>query len=702
MILNDDANVSVSLTAGSLPDEVLHSFVITRSGATTGTHSVSYSIAPAGELGQDNLASVLSSALSGTVTFTPGQTEKTVNVTRAAAALIGSYQTFALHLTTDEGSNVSLVNATAQSSLIPNQQDITLKADLDRILEGTAANSAGEFVYIVTRSGRTDLAADILWSIMGHGDSPASADDFPQGLFPSGTAHFAQGATTAAIRFSPAPDNNLDGEEGFLLQLASANPAIRLLDQSIEGVIVDDESAVGFDSAIPFAVTEGDSGTSVLIAKAVRIGFAGAESSVQWRVTQGDANLADFALGQDILGDNNGYPSGTLTLLPGEISAIARIRIATDWALENAEVFEITLSQPSPNTKVIGQDVLFAGYAQTAFATIENDDSVLSMKQDSYSVTEGDGGSSAMMAITVVREGSTVGSDWVNWNLSSKGSAPADGADIGNATSGLSIFNSPNQSWITLSQISGVAAESGSIDLPRSGYLMVAYNRGQSYTDPEGINLPFDRFLLNALSVTGDASLTILGDVTQQNFIADEVALDRFSGTLFTSQDGYSLPNLVTGGNKIVITSDDHMGGLSLRVTGLDVNGDTISETIFGPNQGAVSTSGRFASVLSVEAVETQFDLGRLYQARSMTEPDFYDVNDGDSIDVIVNGSVSTLGAQYFDHWRDIANADVSNTDEPFQLTIRTEADLTGSQLIVYGGMTVAMFDRGFYEFTTM
>ena len=140
---------------------------------------------------------------------------------------------------------------------------------------------------------------------------------------------------------------------------------------------------------------------------------------------------------------------------------------------------------------------------------IINDDSLISVSTPIFSEVEGQGGTNKYMEITIKREGSTVGNDWVKWSLISAGDAnAANNDDLGQLNDAIGVFDSYQNSWIDFATLSGSQAVDGTISMNKDGYIMVAYNRNWSFN-----NESFDQFLLNNLSVEG-ATLTSIGEIS--------------------------------------------------------------------------------------------------------------------------------------------------------------------------------------------
>lgn len=554
-IVNDDAYVSVysEEIPNAASGEVTHKFIVTRSGNTDIEHTVTYSIVAIGENSTD-----MFDTEDVTLTFAPGETEKEISFTTTGDEIISGYKSFGIELSA--GENVTLLNAEAMSTINPNIQDVEITTNIDRTLEGGAAT----FSYTVTRSGDVSEVLELPWQIVSAQENGVSAADFAGGHFPSGVIRFEAGSESATVTFSSAQDTTLEGDEGFMLVLddTSLPEYIRLINPSVEGVIVDDESAVGFNQSSVFSVVEGDSGSHDLVVTVSRIGFTGNESTVDWAITlqsgTGKAAASDLFAGQAL--------SGTVTFKPGEASAAITIKINGDTTYESGlnETMNVTLSNPSAGTKLIGgtgeNGVTYAGYGKSTTATIVNDDSLISVSSPTFSEVEGQGGTNKYLELTIKRDGSTVGSDWVKWSLVSNGdSNSVNNDDLGQPNDAIGVFDSYYNSWIDFASLNGSQSAEGSVTLNRDGYIMVAYNREWEFD-----NQPFDQFVLNNLSVQG-GTLTSMGEVS--NFdISDNENTGAISGS--ADSDGgswdytaYAIFKLdVTDANAVVSFDVEQLG----------------------------------------------------------------------------------------------------------------------------------------------
>ena len=108
--------------------------------------------------------------------------------------------------------------------------------------EGSGSNKI--YSFSVTRSGDASGVSSVNWSVVGIGSTPASANDFVGGRFPSGTIVFAAGETSTTINIEVAGDLEQETDESFLVKLDAAIGAT--LDPAAwnaSGAIINDDSA---------------------------------------------------------------------------------------------------------------------------------------------------------------------------------------------------------------------------------------------------------------------------------------------------------------------------------------------------------------------------------------------------------------------------------------------------------------------------
>lgn len=120
----------------------------------------------------------------------------------------------------------------------------------------TLAQSEGQsgsasFTYTVTRTGDLGSFVSVAWRVLaGTGSTPAAADDFTGGVFPSGMVSFVQGQTSASIVIAVAGDTIVEPEEDFILSLDTTGVNFAFERTVTSGRILNDDIA----NRVPVAV----------------------------------------------------------------------------------------------------------------------------------------------------------------------------------------------------------------------------------------------------------------------------------------------------------------------------------------------------------------------------------------------------------------------------------------------------------------
>jgi Ca2+-binding RTX toxin-like protein len=151
--------------------------------------------------------------------------------------------------------------------------------------------------------------------------------------------------------------------------------------------VLDDDTGISIARSGQGSMTELTGQASLIDFVVSRAGNLGA-ARVSWAVNPLGLNgvdLADFAAGQDLLGNQGGLPSGEIVFQEGEASKTIQIRVAADAVVENSESFVVRLLGVAlPNVSSPVQKILVSESA----ATVMDDDSA----DASNNVLQGGGG----------------------------------------------------------------------------------------------------------------------------------------------------------------------------------------------------------------------------------------------------------------------------------------------------------------------
>lgn len=442
---NDDAELNfaaTTITRAEVDSSQTDNFVFTvnRTGNTSQSSTVNWNLSNNTGFSTNTTSGDLVNVVadntvvgtSGTLTFSSGQTSKTITVKVRGDNTVESNEAF----------NLVLSGASAGTSLGSSSSATGTMTNDDTYLDFSSTVSKAEglsgttpFVYTVTRSGNLDRTTSFNYNITGYdpagsSEDAASSSDFVGG-FPSGSVSFAAGETTKTITLNVKGDATVEDDEWFQFNLSSivgAENNETNTSSGVRGEIKRDEAnldildhqvtAVGNSSYLAYQ-NEGDAGSTnkVMVFAVKRTVSTSGTTTVQWRVTDtggtAEADANDFAAGQDSLADNSGLPSGTLTFADGEEYAYISVTVKADDNGEDNETFDITLSNASAGTTI--SDTLLNQ------AQILNDDPLFKVQNTTDYVNEGNGNGTTTYTFTALRTGDTKGAATVDWVLNNPG-----------------------------------------------------------------------------------------------------------------------------------------------------------------------------------------------------------------------------------------------------------------------------------------
>ncbi len=179
-------------------------FTVTRTGAATGTTSVAFATANGtATAGSDYQAT------SGTLTFAPGETTKTITVLITGDRLPEPSETFAVNLTGP--TNATIADGQGVGTITDDEPRISI-GDVTRA-EGKK-NQTTLFTFTVTLSVAYDQPVTMSFQTVN--GTAQSGEDY---VVKSGTLTFAPGETTKTIIMEVKGDNKREADEYFYLDL---------------------------------------------------------------------------------------------------------------------------------------------------------------------------------------------------------------------------------------------------------------------------------------------------------------------------------------------------------------------------------------------------------------------------------------------------------------------------------------------------
>ena len=424
VIQNDDTSLAVVATSASQTEgnsgTRTYSFAIQRSGNTSISSSVNWLVQ--GDSPNPTSAADFAGGIapSGSVTFAPGETSKTITVAIAGDIAVEPDETFQVALI-NPSAGTEITVFVARATILADDTSLSIAPLSAAKPEGTGApGSTTPYTFTVTRNGGTAGVHTVAWAATGangSGTVPASAADFAGGIAPSGSVSFAAGETSKTVTVNIAADVIGELNERFAVTLSGASAGASIANPVAEGVIRNDDSSFAV-IATTANQTEGNSGSKAYAFTIQRSGLTSAAQNVSWSVAGSGANpagAADFAGG--ILA------GGTLSFLAGQTSQTITVLVAGDTLVEPNEDFQVILANPTGGAAL--------GVA-SATRSILGDDATLSIAAASANKPEGTGGSTGY-TFTVSRAGGTAIAHSTGWSvagIAGSGTAPASAADF--------------------------------------------------------------------------------------------------------------------------------------------------------------------------------------------------------------------------------------------------------------------------------
>jgi len=317
------------------------SFCVLLTNANGATVSVDYATADGTAIAGSDYA-----ATSGTLTFNPGQTSKSVPVTIVDDALAEDDETFTLNLSNATG-GLAIADPTGTATIQNDDADPIVSAVDASVIEGDGGSSI--LTVPVTLSGPSGHEIDVDYAT-SDGTATAGSDYAAA----SGTLVFAAGETTKELHITVAGDFQDEGDETLTVTLSA--PFNADLGTAIAtGTITNDDAGPKLTVTDAIAV-EGNTGTTALAFTVTTTPTSLSDITVDYATTDGTATA----------GSDYASASGTLTVPAGHVSGVITVTVNGDRSWEPNETLGLTLSNPVGAKIVVG----------AATGTIINDDRI--------------------------------------------------------------------------------------------------------------------------------------------------------------------------------------------------------------------------------------------------------------------------------------------------------------------------------------
>ncbi len=311
----------------------------------------------------------------GTLTFSSGDSSKTVSVTVAGDNVDEPNETFEVTLTNPSGA--TLGDDTATGTIIDNDARPTVTLVLT-----PASISEDGGVSMVTARLDHPSSEDTTLTVETAPVSPAVAGDYTLTAVPllSIPAGETESESTNQVRITAVDNSVYEGDKTVTVSAMVQNRQGVTAPQNVTLTITDDEPAPPELSIGDVSVDEGDTGSTTLDFTVTLDRAATETVTVEWATSDGTATAGtDYTAG-----------NGTVTFSSGDSSKTVSVTVLGDEVDEPNETFEVTLTNPSGAT--LGDD--------TATGTITDDDATptVTLVLTPASITEEASGQSTVTA----------------------------------------------------------------------------------------------------------------------------------------------------------------------------------------------------------------------------------------------------------------------------------------------------------------
>ena len=344
-INDDDALPQLSIAGATVDEGDTAQFVVTLTPASGKQVTVSYETAD----GTAKASEDYTAASSTTLTFTAGDTTKTVSVATTEDTRNEATEAFTVTLSGPANATLKSDAKTATGTINDDDDDLPVLsiADATAVAEGEAAQ------FVVTLAPASGKQVTVSYST-ADGTATASEDYTAAS---STTLTFAEDETTKTISVATTEDTRNEATEAFTVTLSGpANATLKSDAKTATATINDDDALPVLSIADATAVAEGEAAQFVVTLAPA----SGKQVTVSYSTADGTAKASE---------DYTAASSTTLTFAPDETTKTISVATTEDTRNEATEAFTVTLSGPANAT--------LKSDAKTATGTINDDDNDL-------------------------------------------------------------------------------------------------------------------------------------------------------------------------------------------------------------------------------------------------------------------------------------------------------------------------------------
>lgn len=412
---NDSVFNFSAATASSLESAGNITLNVWRTGGVIGTATVRYTATNGTATAGSDFK-----ALTGTLSFAAGETNKTITLSPINDTAVETNETLTIGLSAPTGEATLGTNDVVTVTLEDNDSLIGWSSGTL-----TVAEASTNMTLTVERSGTLTLTNTIVYTFKA---GSAGTSDF-RGT--NGVLTFAPGDTNKTITFAILEDTTVEADENFSVILSGPTGGAAITGTNTAVVtITESDSGLAF-AATAYSVSE--AGTNVVVT-VNRTGSTNGTVSVEYATIDGGAEA----------GSDYTTATGTLTFTNGVTSQTITLSVTDDSTVETNETFRVTLSNPT-DASILG--------STNAVITILENDATIALSTNAVSVSE----LATNITFTVLRTGGTNSSMTVDY-FTTDGTAE-DGSDYTAATGTVTFAAGQKSKTITIDLTNDTSVE---------------------------------------------------------------------------------------------------------------------------------------------------------------------------------------------------------------------------------------------------
>jgi len=427
---------TLSLSEGAAPNTTPITFVISRTGNTTGASSIQYNLGGSTAVAQFDyqVVGIIGEGISssnGTINFEPNATQATLTVNVLGDSTREPNETINVNILNPAPPEANIAIGSATTTII-NDDPIPAISTADVAIAEPETGSTNA-TFTLTLSNRTSSTVTVNFATQS-GTATAGTDYTTV----SGTVTFAPNQLSSTIQVPILGDSNPEPQETFKLNLSSATNAT-LSTTSVAGFILNGQNLPSdySISANNLSISEGAAPNTVLTSFVISRTNEITPSSINYGLSGIATELVDYQV-FGVTGDGITTAAKTINFAAGAKLATLTLQVFGDSAYELNEDINVTLANPNPASGTISKP--------SAITVIRNDDPIPSITGSNLTFPEGNiGRSSATFLATLTR---------ASYQTVTVNYATADGTAIAEsdyaATSGSLTF-APGQTVRSLS-----------------------------------------------------------------------------------------------------------------------------------------------------------------------------------------------------------------------------------------------------------